>query len=291
MVNYLTLNRPFLVMGYDWERYGKHTDESRNEEDRRLAYEGILSILEAHDEYEAPLTIFILGKMLEIPMFREFARMISRKYSVDYLDLQQHTYSHICIRDHSDKGIGAEIDVMRNDIMRASSLIYEVTGRQCNGLASAHSFYRGLQGQKDRQRILIELGIEYLRSDARGPGDKRPAMVHDEMGKPRSPYFYDECGELLEIPGHGNSDNYLKHLSKMKPLKDWSINMELRDHISFFDIAIKESIPFAPLNHPWSIAMKDPETQVIRGLLKYARTRNVEILNYSHINRMFRERF
>ena len=279
-VDYIELNEPVLLIGYDWEKYGKWGNESKNIQDRKNSEIGINAIIKAHIDFNAPLSLFVLGKILEVEPLRSIFINLSKKYDEDFLDIQQHTYSHSLIKDHVDRGEGVALDRLREEIIKPIKMIKELSGRNVIGLGSAQSFYLGLQGEPKRQNLLLDCGIKFIRSDARGPGDSRPAPSYDNNGFYRGPYFYNENGNLLEIPGHGFSDNYLKHLSKMKPSDNWSVEYELHQHLIFFKTAIKEKSVFAPLNHPWSIGMKDPNAEVIKGILSYAKRKGIRVSTF-----------
>ena len=68
MIHPVKFEKPYLVMGYDWERCGREGDLSHKiQNDRQLAQKGLRIISQAHQEYDAPFTLFVLGKMLERP--------------------------------------------------------------------------------------------------------------------------------------------------------------------------------------------------------------------------------
>jgi len=280
---HVKLSAPVLVMGYDWERYGKWKDDEQNEKDRADSKAGILAIIKAHKEFQAPLTLFVLGKLLEVEGLRELAINIVKKNPIDFIDCEQHTYSHILLKNSQQRGKGERTDKIEKDIRMGKVLVEELTERPILGLGSAQSFYRGLLDVPEIQTTLFKCGIRFIRSDGRGPNDKRPAPSYDEDGNYRGPYFYPDTPGLLEIPAHGNSDNYLKGYSKEKPDKQWSIEWELENHLEFFRVAIEKRSHFAPLNYEWSIARSDPKAEVIRGLLSKAYDWGIQVINFRHL--------
>lgn len=285
----IQLNKPYLLLSYDWERYGKWEDEEKNIKDRKDSLNGINAIVKVHKEENAPLTLFILGKLLEVPILKNKAIEIIKEFPQSQLNIQQHTYSHIKIKDNILRGKGANIKVIEEDLKKAKKLIENITNKKNIGLGSAQSFYNGLINEGERQEIIYNVGIRFIRSDGRGPGDTRPAPSFDEEGFYRCPYFYNETPDLLEIPAHGYSDNYIKGFSKEKPDYEWSIEKEIEEHLTFFDYAIENKSHFAPLIHEWSVARSDKNAEVIRALIRYAKEKGVEITTYESLNNIIRK--
>lgn len=282
------VNEPLLLLGYDWERYGKSGVRERDERDRADSTRGIEAIIRVHEAANAPLTLFVLGRLAEVPGLREILQRVSQKYSREFLDIQQHTYSHLMIKTNALRGEGADLLDIRDDLSKATAAIQECTGIRVTGLGSAQSFYRGLQDEPERQRAVQACGIEFIRSDGRGPGDTRPAPSYDEEGLYRGPYFYAATPSLVEIPAHGYSDNYLKGYSKEKPSNEWNINWEIDQHLEFFCTAVEERSIYVPLNHEWSIARKDPGAEVIRALIDSANEMGVEVVTFLELNKRIR---
>jgi len=276
----VNLKDPVLVMGYDWERYGKWDDDERNLKDQADSLNGIRAIVNAHEEYNAPLTLFVLGKLLEVPVLKQEAENIRDAHFPQLVDYQQHTYSHIMIKTNVLRGAGVDIDKIQEDLSAGKTVVEGLTGEEVVGFGSAQSFYQGLLGEVERQRAVCDVGIKFIRSDGRGPGDTRPAPGFDEDGYYRGPYFYEDTPALLEIPAHGYSDNYLKGLSKEKPEQVWSTEWEFEEHRKYFDVAIENKSHFAPLTHEWSLGRCDPSADVIHMLLAYAKQRDVEVVTY-----------
>lgn len=279
----VTLNIPVLLLSYDWERYGKWDDPEKNKQDQTDSINGINAILKAHLDLNAPFTLFVLGKLLEVPKLGAIAEEITKKYCRDFVDFQQHTYSHIMIKTNVLRGEGASVENVKEDLLIGKRMIEELTGRESIGLGSAQSFYRGLLDEPERQKIIYDTGIRFIRSDGRGFGDTRPAPSHDDSGNYRCPYFYAKTPELLEIPAHGFSDNYLKGFSKEMPGQNWSIGWEIEEHLKFFKEAIENRSHFAPMMHEWSLARKDLQAEVVRALIGYAQDKGVEILTFNEL--------
>jgi hypothetical protein len=139
------LNEPLLLMGYDWERYGKWDDDERNRRDREESRHGILAILRAHEDFNCPLTLFVLGKLLEISELSTLAEEINVKHGPGFVDFEQHTYSHIKIKANVLRGEAAPIDDVKRDLEKGKKAIEKLTGRRVLGLGTAHSFHRGLK--------------------------------------------------------------------------------------------------------------------------------------------------
>lgn len=275
---YIKVDKPILVLGYDWERYQKHPN---NEKSKKESLKGLKAIINAHREYNKPLTIYVVGRMLELKETLTLFQDITRKYSNDFLDIQQHTYAHTLIKDHAFKGKGLSLDELKVDITKATNLIQKWSDKKVIGMHSAQSFYKGMQGEVKRLQILWECGIRFISSDGRGMGEKAPAPWKDENGNFRQPYFYRNEGypELLEIPNQGYSDNYYKGLSKYSDIEPMTPEEELDAQTRNMEVALKHNLVFVPVQHPWSIAKKDPNTTVIKGMLSFAIEKGIEVMS------------
>lgn len=266
-----------MVLGYDWERYQK---DPTNEGFRRSSLEGLKTIIQVHDEFQVPLTIYVVGRMLEYEEPRELLQSVTSMYTDDFLDIQQHTYSHTLIKDHAIRGKGISLKKLREEITKASRIIEETTGRKVTGMHSAQSFYQGMQGEKKRLRILWDCGIRFISSDGRGLGETSLAPWKDQEGNFRQPYFYknEGCSKLLEIPNQGYSDNFYRGLSNQSQMKI-ILREEIEGQIEDMRIALENNLLFAPAMHLWVTGLTDIEGFVIKEMLEFAKENKITIVS------------
>jgi len=275
--------KPFLLLGYDSEKYGIFEDENKNIEDRKEEIRGIDAILKVHKHYNVPLTIFILGKLLTLSHTKEYYSEISKLYKPNFLDLQQHTYSHILVKHHRQRGNAPSIDIIQEEINKTNGLIKTILDRKCSGIRTPLGYFNGLQGEKELLGILHKEGIKFISSDLTDKNDGFPSPLKNEKGNYREPYFYNEDGffKILEIPTQGNSDNILKGIARgYDGIDDYHPEKELKYYLGIFEELAEKNKVFAPCFHCWTIANKDPDGLVIDGLINYAYENGIEILNY-----------
>ena len=279
----LPLNGPALVMGYDWERYGRHKDEAQNEVERGWSATGVKAILAAHRRFDAPLTFFVLTKILEVP---KLAALVEAVANDPLVELAQHSHSHLLFRRLlSSEQEPVSPDEYLKDIQIAQDAMIRAAGRPPIGFRAPLGYYRGLAGHPEIIRGLYGLGIRYVSSDARNQDDEFPAPWIGQDGGFRQPYLYPDC-RLLEIPIQGWSDNVLKGMSRHTPLPDAGLDAEIKHHREHLQYAIKHGLLYAPAYHPWSIGAKDPTASVILWLLSECRARDIPILSYIDVYRM-----
>lgn len=274
-----------LCLGYDWERYGKSYDINKILYDQHLSFDGVSALIKTHEEFHAPLTLSVLGKILEEKLLLDLFVKITNKFDDDFVNITMHSYSHLLIKQHAFLGEPSPLGDIDTDLAKNRFLIEKYSNRSPIGFTAPQSFYRGLQDQPELLGVLAKNGIRFIRSDGRGKNESRPAPALDELSLPRTPYSYEKEGYpgLFELPAHGFSDNYLKELSREKPDIPWSVKSELNQHIRYFEKCIDLGIPFLPMFHPWSIATKDPNCMVIRGLLKHALENKIQVLTYRQL--------
>lgn len=277
----IRVNEPCAAFGYDWERYGKSGNGAQDELDRTHARDGLRVITSKHKEYGLPFTVFVLGKMLDNALLTTTLQDVI-DLAGDLIDVEQHSYAHGLYKDHAERGKALSLIAMEEDLRRASDGIEDKTGQRPIGLRTPMTFFRGFRGEKDRLKVIRETGIRFISSDGRGWYESRPAPILDEIGEPRIPYWYTEDGfeDLLEIPVHGYSDNYLKGYARQPIPKAFEPAEELKVHLMFFQECLDRKMVFCPPCHPWCVGRGDPEGVVLTGLLEFAQKNGVRTLSY-----------
>lgn len=290
MIQAVKFERPYLVMGYDWERCGREGDPPHKiQGDRQLAQKGLKIVSQAHQAYDAPFTLFALGKMLEIPeLYASLLEELESRHLQSIIDIQGHAYSHRPFKKsfHGNNPLGS--DEIRHELITTKSLIREKLGYEIIGLRTPLGHYRGLQGEDDTLRILTELGFAFVSSDLRNENDLFPSPWYDENGTLRQPYFYDpqKYPDLLEIPTQGWTDNALKGQSRTTKVRPHTLRQELDIHLEYLDFAVENKLAYTPLCHPWAVATNDEDGWVIRGMLDYAARKGIQLVNYKQLSEL-----
>jgi hypothetical protein len=287
MIHPVKFDKPYLVMGYDWERCGREGDPPHKiQGDRQLAQKGLSIVSQAHQEYDAPFTLFVLGRMLEIPeLCTSLLEELESQHLRSIIDVQGHAYSHRPFKKslHGNNPLGS--DEIRHELVTTRSLVKEKLGYETIGLRTPLGTYRGLQGEEDTLRILTELGFAFVSSDLRNENDLFPSPWYDEDGAFRQPYFYDQdkYPNLLEIPTQGWTDNALKGQSRTTKVKVHTLCQELDIHLEHLDFALENKLAYTPLCHPWAVATNDDDGFVIRGMLDYAVEKDIRVVSYKQL--------
>jgi peptidoglycan/xylan/chitin deacetylase (PgdA/CDA1 family) len=294
MIHPVKFDKPYLVMGYDWERCGREGDPlPKVQSDWQLAQKGFRIVSQAHQEYDAPFTLFVLGKMLEIPaLCASLLGELESHLLQSIIDVQGHAYSHRPFKKglYGNNPLGS--DEIRRELVVTRSLVKEKLGYEIIGLRTPLGYYRGLQGEDDTLRILAESGFTFVSSDLRNENDLFPSPWYDENGTFRQPYFYDQdkYPNLLEIPTQGWTDNALKGQSRTTKVKVHTLRQELDIHLKHLDFAMENDLAYAPLCHPWAVATNDDDGFVIRGMLAYAIEKGLRVVSYKQLYEIVRER-
>ena len=146
MVHPAKFDKPYLTMGYDWERCGRQGDPLHKiQSDQQLAQKGLRIICQAHQEYNAPFTLFVLGKMLEIPtLCASLLEELESHHLRSIIDIQGHAYSHRPFKrsPHANNPLGS--DEIRHELVTTRALIKEKLGYEIIGLRTPLGYYRGL---------------------------------------------------------------------------------------------------------------------------------------------------
>jgi len=249
-------------------------------------------LVEIHRRYDIPATFFILGRVLE-----SHGDILREIFGEDPLfDLQSHTYSHRLLKDNLMHGSGIGLEELRDEISLGKKLVEDTFGRECLGVRSGCGFYRGLQGERERLKVIWECGVKYISTDLRGPADSIPSGLQQA-------YWYDEEGipELLELPGHGWHDNVLKSSEprlclSWPPVLMWGIpnrpprnpEEEVEVQKIWIDKAISLGLDYISLvYHPHSIYRMSQDCRTMELLMREVKRRNMPTTTYTELYRFY----
>lgn len=284
MIEYVKTGKPILVMGYDWERYGKEDlplDEQKRQ--RETGIDGLKIVCSIHRKLRKPFTLFILGKMLERPKILEaLLTELGSEVLRDLMDTEQHGYSHTEFKKLPDR-TPLTLDQIRWEVSYARDLIRTHLKTDSFGIRVPQGHYQGLRDSYEILEILYDEGIRFVSSDLRNEDEEFPSGWYDRDGSFRQPYFYDKqkMKDLVEIPTQGWNDNALKGMSRTTIVRKHTLEEEVEIHKENIDFVVEHILCYAPLFHPWAIAMTDEKGYVVEQLLQYAEKKGVEVMSYS----------
>jgi len=270
---------PIFLLGYDIEAPPERSEETRH---------FLNTAGEMHRNLGAPCTFFVCGKTLEANA-EEF-RKVRRGYP--FIDIQQHTYSHILLKSlvqkldspwadgdtgkvFLEKGTtvykGESLQRIAEEVSKTSALLKDILGVECAGLTTPYGFYRGLADRPDILEILDKLGIKFVRSWSRNENDWVPLSLDIQ------PFFYGPqgFGRMMEFPvqdGHikRRITGWKKHGDHFKVVKK-----EL-------DYAARRGLVYSYAQHDWDSIKEDPGMELTARIVEYAKDAGMEIMTYSN---------
>ncbi len=271
-----------LLLGFDTESdiaAGNETDVDESIKESLSAVSVITTIL---DEYQAPATFFILGRLLHCTG-DEYQKLLAQQKN---FDIQSHTYSHASLKPPG----GLSLPELDDEVKQTKELIQKFFGVEAMGLRAPGNYYRGLQGYPDRLKIMWDNGIRFLGSDGEGPPEAHfPAPF-------TQPYWYKKEGfpNLLELPITGFHCTYLlqtigdQHwkdkvgfptgeiLEELPKTVDEQISVRQKE----FQYAIDNDLLYSPGLHPWSIYRFDKKLRCLRSVIEMAKDNSVPIKSF-----------
>jgi peptidoglycan/xylan/chitin deacetylase (PgdA/CDA1 family) len=241
------------------------------------------AVAATHRRRGLPATFFVVGRCLQ-----EHGRELRSILDEPLFEIQSHTFSHGLLRDSKVHGPGVKPDEARYEIEEGLRILKDTFGHPCTGLRTPCGFDGGLRGMAELLAFVRDQGLEYVSSDARGPGDTLPAPL-------KPPYTYEEDGfpELWELPIHGWHDNVLKGFfpgiaivayppeqsCHFPPRPPESPEEDAAHHILWVDRAAEADLPFVSLAfHPWSLIRFDPKARELDLIFDALSERGVEVV-------------
>jgi len=237
--------------------------------------ESLALLTEIHAEAEVPATLFLCGRTL-----LQALEPVRAAHASGLFDVQQHTFSHVPFKDivySPEPGIVGTIPAappvaLTEELAFTSRLLRDHLGVECVGLRTPFGYYRGLRDRPDLLEIVRGAGLRYITSWGRNEDNANPTPWVQ-------PFAYDEEGypDILELPfqfwldvvwfdQHGY-DTGPAFLEALKGAVD-----EVADN----------DLVYGACFHDWVLLASD-ERRVgwLRGFLRYARRRGVEVTTYT----------
>lgn len=255
-----------LLIGYDVEcRW-----------DKEITRHFMGKMLQVHGQLGAPCTLFVTGAVLE-----RDAAAFQAASEVDWLDIQQHTYSHVLLKTvFMDNGEevkvwpGASLDEIQEEVVKTNALFQQILGRPCIGITGPYAYYRGLGDRPDILQILREEGIRFTRTWGRNEKDWQPVPFDIQ------PFWYQAQGfpEMLEFPINGWQDCIWRERN------GWDNREGYLEHLkSGIDTIAETDLIWSYVQHDWSSVREDPEMEITRRFLEYALEHDVEVATYTQV--------
>jgi peptidoglycan/xylan/chitin deacetylase (PgdA/CDA1 family) len=237
--------------------------------------EALALLTDVHADVGVPATLFVCGRTLLHALEPVRAAKASGLF-----DVQQHTFSHVPFKDieySAAPGIVATIpaaphEALREELAVTSRLIRDHLGHECVGLRTPFGYHRGLRDRPDLLEIVRETGLRFVTSWGR----------NKENGNPTpwvQPFTYDEEGypDVLELPFQFwldvvwfDSHGYDTGPALLEALK------------RAVDEVAEKDLVYGACFHDWvMLASDERRVEWLRGFLRYARQRGVEVTTYT----------
>jgi len=234
---------------------------------------------EIHDRYELPGTLFIVGKKVE-----QDAELFSPYLDHKWLDFQQHTYNHDslkpCVVTHNGKinlqdfPTFEDADEIQKDIRKTNEIFKAKFGITCRGLSTPFAYFMGLADRPDILGALHAEGIRYIRSFHL---NKEVFEIREPLPFDYHPFDYGSQGfpDMLELCIKGYSD------------VTWALRYGWEAAEGFISY-VKQSLNtiektdsvWGLVVHDWSLFEINRDFNVMDEILKYAKSRDIEILSF-----------
>jgi peptidoglycan/xylan/chitin deacetylase (PgdA/CDA1 family) len=270
-----------LMIGYDVEAgtsgdlLAGQTSMTGAEVTRRFA-EKAKSI---HQKHGLPGTLFVVGQKFENEA-ETFAPLVGDPY----LELAQHSYSHMalkpCLKDVEgrlelwDWPTAFDAQEAETELVKANDAFASAIGSACHGLSAPFSYFLGFVDRPDLLAVLRKCGIRYLRSfhlNKETTGRREPLPLNFR------PFHYGSQGypEIIDFCVKGYSDvgwalkygwdsaesylNYVKHSIDMVNASDavWGL-----------------------VAHDFSLIHYDSNLQLLDEILSYASKTGIETTTF-----------
>lgn len=275
-----------VLIGYDVEAcaigeglacLGAHSGHGMGEAvDRTATRKGLEVILHNHEEFEAPATLFVCGRTLvhNIDALEAF---------VDHplFDIQQHTYSHVLLKDDHWKGgtfLASPPEAVWQEITQTSEAFRRILGLEIVGLRTPHGYANGIADSPEMLEVVSDCGIRFISSWGRNDQGGNPTPMSVQ------PYWYAEQGfpDLLEIPFQGWLDGtwFEEHgIDRGRQYADVLVDSA--------DEAARIGGVYGACFHDWAqIRYHESETRWVNNLLGHCRAEQIPLLSYDDYYRL-----
>ncbi len=270
-----------LLLGFDTE--SARPSDSKTDVDERIreSLSAVSLITTILDEYQAPATFFILGRLLDCAG-NEYRKLLAQQKN---FDIESHTFSHRSLLPGKLSLI--ELD---DEVKRTKKLIQEFFGVEAIGVRAPGNYYKGLQGYPDRLKVLWNNGVRFLGSDGQGPPEAHVPAPFTQ------PYWYKKEGfsNLLELPITGFQCTNLLQTIGNQHWKDKigfptgeilrelpkTVDEQISVRQKEFQYAIDNDLAYSPGLHPWSIYRFDKKLRCLCFLIQMANDNSVPIKSF-----------
>lgn len=232
-------------------------------------------LTEVHADVGVPGTLFTCGRTLLHAL-----EPVRAAAATGLFDIQQHTFSHVPFRDiryspapgtHAVIPASPEV-ALREELAATSRLLRELVGSDCVGIRTPFGYYRGLRDRPDLLQILRDTGIRYVTSWGRNEQNDNPTPWVQ-------PFTYEDegFGDILELPFQFWLDVvwFDKHGYDSGP----AFLDALRGAV---DEVVEHDLVYGACFHDWvMLASDERRAGWLRGFLRYARDRGVDVMTYT----------
>lgn len=244
--------------------------------DPKTCAEALELIEDVHADVGVPGTLFVCGRTLLHAL-----GPVRRANASGLFDVQQHTYSHVPFKDiiyTAAPGVVGTIpasppEALLEEVAFTSHLIREHLGHEAVGLRTPFGYYRGLRERPDLLGIVRESGLRYITSWGRNAENGNPTPWEIQ------PFTYADEGfdDILELPFQFWLDVvwFDRHGYDSGPALLEALKSAV-DHVAANDVV------YGACFHDWTMIASD-ERRVgwLRGFLRYAKERGVEVTTYT----------
>jgi hypothetical protein len=236
---------------------------------------GLEVLTRVHADAGVPATLFVCGRTLV-----HSPEPLEQAAASGLFDIQQHTYSHVLFRDveyEPSPGTVAVIPAspltaLREELAFTRDLIRRRLGRDSVGLRTPFGFHRGLRDRPDLLALLRDTGVRYVSSWTRNEHNGNPTPWI-------APFAYEEEGfaDILELPAQFWLDGIWFDVHGWQRGADFMRALE-----GAVDEVVDQDLVYGVCFHEWAALSANEEgTGWIRGFLRHAEKRGVEVLTYT----------
>jgi peptidoglycan/xylan/chitin deacetylase (PgdA/CDA1 family) len=234
---------------------------------------GLLTAI--HRDAGVPATLFVCGRTLLHAL-----EPVRAAHATGLFDVQQHTFSHVPFKDIAyspEPGIVATIpasprEALLEELAFTTRLLRAHVGVDCVGLRTPFGHHGGLRDRPDLLEVVRAAGLRYITSWGRNEENANPTPWVQ-------PFAYEEEGypDIFELPfqfwldvvwfdqhGYDTGPAFLEALK------------------GAVDEVAERDLVYGACFHDWVMLASD-ERRVgwLRGFLRYARDRGVELTTYT----------
>jgi len=284
-----------FLLGFDTESPYAHPLNDKTRKEQTTTLDTVFNLNTVLDHYHAPRTYFILGKFLEETYDAHGQLNLQDAFCTNnpLVDIQQHTYSHQTFRTIPTRPDRTPLTPkqVHEDLVLANPVIDSILGKNPIGVRAPLGYAKGLTTDSALQDAVKNAGMHYISSDLRDNawGINPPLVDNDTIRQPRT-----YPNGLIEIPGHGWHDTVFlgSKTINVPPFPTWP-KKELEQFIvNHYCQLLQDAHKLAIQHdhdmyvgasfHPQAIHVYDPHQDLLKRILDYAYTHNVELTTFTH---------